>query len=134
MNQVDFAREIGKSLSMSRNYEKGQTPPPEVIERLKIMAVEVGLADVAIALGRSDSWEVRRVFHPSETIITQPKSDAAPGGPPRHGDDWHQMLSAILQSGNEEAIRAVQSNLVVFSKYVSAPQKTRKNPRDVRVK
>jgi len=105
MNQEDFARAIKRSTAMLRHYEKGITPPLDVIETLKTLAVKAGHPEIAVALS-SDEWKVQRVFQPGETIISAPRRAA--------NSEWHQMLDEVLDSGQRDAIEAVQSNLLVF--------------------
>jgi transcriptional regulator with XRE-family HTH domain len=104
MTQEEFARVAGRSTPMIRLYEKGAIPPREVIEAIKSLAVERGLVDLAAAL---DEWQVDRVLYPP--------GQASVTGKPRPGSKkWHEMLDEVLDSGQPDAIQAVESNLHVF--------------------
>ena len=114
MNQETFAREIGRSTPSLRGYEAGRVPPDDVIAKLKTIATAHGRADLAVNL-TSDEWKVRRVIEPGETLIgaagSGPKAPAAGGDPQR--EYWHTMLDQILDSGQADAVDAIQSVLLV---------------------
>lgn len=90
LNQVEFARQLGKSLATVRNYEHGHTPPPAVVEKLQALASLYGRSDLADTLNRSSAPHAR----------------------------WHDLLEDILDSGHSDAIQAVESNLLMFSEMV----------------
>src|SRR5450755_3155375 len=115
MNQETFAREIGRSTPSLRGYEAGRVPPDDVIEKLKTIATARGRADLAVNL-TSDEWKVRRVIWPGETLIGA--SGSVPKAPtdsrdPRRGD-WHTIRDQILDSGQADAVNAVQDVLLVI--------------------
>ena len=122
MSQAALASAIGKSIQSVQGYEHGRTPPPDVIEILKTLSVQHGHPEFAIELG-GDAWAVKHVIHPGETLI---KAHVPAAG--RHAE-WHELLDVILNSGDPDAIPAVQSNLVVFGKYVRAKQTRELKPR-----
>src|SRR5437016_4058704 len=117
LNQHEFARLVGCSYSSIQNYEGGKKVPREIVERMRQLAVERGQADIAVTLS-SEEWQIRSVFHPGETFIsTLPPGKPAAGLKYKH-QKWHDMLEAVLESGNPRAIDAVQSNLLVFTDYI----------------
>jgi transcriptional regulator with XRE-family HTH domain len=116
MSQSDFARAIGRSLQMLRNYEHGAKPPDDVIERIQSIAVQHASAHLAAVLVKE--WEVKRVIQPGETLIGAHRPAAAGPYNPKN-KHLHDMLEMVLESGNRKAIDAVVPNLVVFSDYVS---------------
>lgn len=123
MNQADFAREIGKSIQSLQRYESGVVPPYEVIEKLKHIAAFHGRADLANALSR-DEWK-------AEKPTFRPRAAPSKAAPPAQDNQWQQMLQEVLDSGCQDAIEAVQQNLVVFRNHVrirrkSAPAKSTK--------
>jgi transcriptional regulator with XRE-family HTH domain len=129
INQHQFADLVGRSYASIQGYESGKRVPPEVIERMKTIAAERGLADVALILS-SEEWQVRHVLHPGETLIGArpvpvPATNSAYN--PRNAR-WHDMLEAILESGDEKAIKAVEPNLAIFYAWVTErhPQKPAK--------
>jgi transcriptional regulator with XRE-family HTH domain len=128
LNQVRFADLVGKSYASIRNYEKGIPLPPDVAEKMAALAVQHGLADVAIEL-RGGAYEVKRVVEPAETLIPRGRreepaasSRTNPGKPSLLGkserDKYHGLLNEVFDSGDPDAIPAVTRNLEVFAKYV----------------
>ena len=127
LNQHQFADLVGRSYTSIQGYESGKRVPAPVVDRLKTIAAERGVADIALVLS-SDEWQVRRVVQPGETLIGAPRPATASIGTyhPRN-KVWHDMLEAILESGDEKAIKAVEPNLIIFHAWVSArPQKPAK--------
>jgi transcriptional regulator with XRE-family HTH domain len=126
-----FSAMLGCSESSIRRFESGEAKPPrDVVERLQSLAVRYGHADLAVSAG--ENWKVRRVVHPGETLISTAKIDVEKGGGENRpirapvATMWHDLLDEILGSGNEDAIIAVQHNLVVFGNYVRAHRKSPK--------
>lgn len=115
-SQNDLAREIGKSYASVQQYEQGKRVPPDVVEKLKTIAAKHGFADIALRLS-SDDWQVTRVLHPGETLISQAKRNLQRRNP-EESVDWHALLEEVLSSGQDDAINAVQSNLVCFTRLV----------------
>ena len=129
LNQHQFADLVGRSYASIQGYESGKRVPPEVVERMKTVAAERGLADVALVLS-GDQWQVRRVLHPGETLISRPVA-ADPHSYTAYNPRnkmWHDMLERILESGDEKAIKAVEPNLIIFHAWVAEryPQKPAK--------
>jgi DNA-binding XRE family transcriptional regulator len=124
LNQVEFARLIGRSYQSLKVYEKHpEDTPPEIIESLKSIAAANGHADWAVFLS-SDEWRITNVLQPGEELIsahTVPKSDVPAGAFASAAPDraqLHHMLDAILDSKDPDAIRAVVPNLELFYKWV----------------
>jgi transcriptional regulator with XRE-family HTH domain len=118
MNRADFGRAIGKSHQTVGNYESGIRVPPDVVERMKQLAAEHALADIALELS-SDDWQVRHVIEPGETLISSARPIPGPGNYNPANQAWHDMLETILESGDKKAIEAVQPNLVLFHAWVA---------------
>jgi len=106
LSQVEFARRIGRSLQMLRNYEKGLPIPDEIVRRVESLP---GL--------NLDSGDSPRHTTSTGTIGPEDTGPRSGGNP---NAEWHATLDEILTSGVQEAITAVVSNLVVFGKYVRA--------------
>jgi transcriptional regulator with XRE-family HTH domain len=104
--QVDFARRIGRHFSSVQGYESGRKIPAEVIDKLKSIAVEFGHPEIAAALSR-----------PGERLISN-KRAGIESNREKADNKWHSLLDEVLNSGNAQAIAAVQHNLVVFSMFV----------------
>lgn len=109
MSQPDFARLIGRSHQSLGNYERGGPVPPDVVKELHTIVAKHALADLALEL--KGDWQVQRVFHPGETIISARHQATVP-----EDQQWHEMLDVILGSDNEVAVRLVQSSLIAASK------------------
>ena len=121
-NQATLAQAIARSWQSVQNYEAGKRVPTEVVEKLKTIAAQHGLADIALELS-SDEWRVRRVFHPGETIISQThkKTAAAPArtkAPSGNRETAHRMLDEVYDSGSPDALTAIFLNLDVVTKYL----------------
>lgn len=114
MSPAQFARAIGCAESDLVRFGSGEKDLPlAVLDRLKTLAVKAGRADLAIILS-SDEWRVRRMLHPGETLI----SVGEPAATASEKEKWCKLLEEILDSGEEDAIVAVQHNLMVFGRYV----------------
>jgi DNA-binding transcriptional regulator YiaG len=124
-----FAAVLRCSEDELRKLEEGSIKASQVLnERLKKLAVQHGRPDLAVALG--GEWAVRHVIHPGETLITTGMIDGRDGGgeneriQPDDRQIWRDLLDEILSSGDEDAIIAVQHNLVVFGKTVRLGRKS----------
>jgi transcriptional regulator with XRE-family HTH domain len=142
MNQVEFAKAIGRSYASVQGYEAGKRVPREVVEKMKTLAVKRGWPELALELS-SEEWQVRRLFHPGELIISQARqalSGAAEGSridlseqqrksarDPDVREAYHRMLDFILDSGHDVAIEAVMRNLHAFERLVGVDRA--KHPR-----
>ena len=125
MTQVDFGRELGRVHQSVQGYESGKTPPPDVIEKYKTLAIAHGRGDLAVELAGEDwkNYRPRRVIHPGETSIgtarekgPKDKSGLAPADPLRV--HWHTILDEILDSGQADAINAIEYVLLVTEERV----------------
>lgn len=102
----------------------------QTLEALKQLAIRSNRPDLAVVLG--GPWGVRHVIEPGETLISAGKVDGPRRGAenkPIRLDDrakWHELLDEILSSEDEDAIIAVQHNLVVFGKTVRMGRKSEK--------
>ncbi|MDE2097826.1 MAG: hypothetical protein KGL39_11305 [Patescibacteria group bacterium] len=67
----------------------------------------------------------------TEKPTFRPRAAPSKAAPPAQDNQWQQMLQEVLDSGCQDAIEAVQQNLVVFRNHVrirrkSAPAKSTK--------
>jgi transcriptional regulator with XRE-family HTH domain len=112
LSQEELAPLLNRCLSSLRNYEWGHRIPEEIAQKVEALAAERGIGIFPL-----DSQ-----INPSHTTSTG--TFGSEGAALRSGGDanarWHSALDEILNSGIEEAITAVQSNLVVFGNYVRA--------------
>lgn len=125
-NQAKLGQAIGRSWQSIQNYEAGKRVPAEVVEKLKTIAAQHGLADLAVELS-SEQWQVRRVFHPGEAIISQPRQKAARGAVERSEESKerqsaHQMVDEIYSLGSPELIAAMYQNLTILANYIRLAQ------------
>lgn len=112
LNQVDFGRAVGRSYASVKGYEAGRPAPPDVLEKMRAMALERGRDDIARELeppGAGD-YAGPGVRVRQSTLVPSRANRA----------HWHQLLDEVLDSENSEAVRAVQSSLTAFSKYLRA--------------
>ncbi|HZS52158.1 MAG TPA: helix-turn-helix transcriptional regulator [Bryobacterales bacterium] len=137
-SQSALAQALGCSYSSIQNYEGGKRVPREIIERLKSIAAEHDLADIALELS-SEAWQVRRVFQPREVRISGAAAAvSAASQKPLDGsrskdsgsDDreaCHQILDRILDSGDRVAIAAVLQNLHALDLLIHSNQTKRRS-------
>jgi len=120
LNQIDFGRLIGKSSATIRSYEGGHTIPTEVRGRLRTLAAEKGLVDIAMELSGDDDWQVRTVIYPFKPGAPEASSPASPDR-----DRLQLLFDATLADPSFGP--ALMALLYAFeqSKIVSEPQ-TRK--------
>jgi len=129
LTQVQLAARLGVYPRSIANWERGTRPEIPNVDKLKSLAAETGNADLALVFS-SDDWQVRRVFHPGEIIISQSSQKSA-ANPRNSAVYYHQILDRVLASGNEKAIAAVIGNLELFDDYISqAPPATLAIPRE----
>jgi len=153
-SQESLARRLGVTYSSARNYDRGIRPPPEVIERLRTIAAEAGLSDIAAEL-LSAERSGRRVFRPESAEFSEKSgkiqqeiqrvakkgvdTQARPIENVQDAEDVdqrsraHAMLDEIYRSQNPEVIAAVYRSLVIFSGYAQGrrpaePGQARKRP------
>ena len=140
LTQEGLGRFLGYSSKIVSDVELEKRPPSSRF------AARLAEMERATLVDRAGTVHVpgRGYFHspPADGIFAQPGETAAPpaaappaaappgiqlrpgGRIPSSGDApqyWHRLLDEVLHSGNEEAIRAVQSNLYVFARYVRRP-------------
>ncbi|GEM_PF-3818357 len=133
-SQSALAQALGCSYSSIQNYEGGKRVPREIIERLKSIAAEHDLADIALELS-SEAWQVRRVFQPREVGIPgdAPAVSGASDKSLRRKDSsgdreaCHQILDRILDSGDRVAIAAILQNLHALDLLVHSNQAKRRS-------
>ena len=101
LTQVEFAPLVGRKYSAIQGYERGTRVPAEVQQRVRQLASERG-----IALPASEGID---------SEVPMEYSTSTPGSPP---STWHQLLDEVLSSGVDDAITAVQRNLIVSSRYI----------------
>jgi transcriptional regulator with XRE-family HTH domain len=123
LTQQEFARAAGLSYSAIQNFEGDKHVSLQSVEKLRTLAVQHGLADIALQLS-SDEWQVRRVFHPGERFISEPKA----GKSGENNARWHQLLDKVLNSQVPIAIQAVTSNLEAFALTVDLQEAQVVNP------
>ncbi|MGH9786374.1 MAG: helix-turn-helix transcriptional regulator [Terriglobia bacterium] len=124
-SQTTFAQAIGRSYQTIRNWEAGHRIPPESLEKMKSIASEHGLADIAMELS-SEEWQVQRVFHPGETLISQAPAEARARGRERGAErreQAHQWIDEIFDSGDTAAIAAVSRTLDALARMARLEQK-----------
>lgn len=105
MSQQEFAHELGMSIGSVRSYEAGTNLSEGALEKLKSLAARKMLPDFALALDSRD-FAVREVFDPGKRV----RLPRVPAGQDL-GDVLHQMMDEVLESGNVEAIVALESVL-----------------------
>jgi hypothetical protein len=118
ISQTDFARAVEVRYGTWRDYERCRSDvPDEVMQRIKTFAVQHGCGDIATELS-GEEWRVHPLIHPPEEFAAPLQAPPVSAEPERQ--QWHAYLDAILDSGNQKAIGAVQSNLIVFHDYIAA--------------
>jgi transcriptional regulator with XRE-family HTH domain len=120
MDAKSFARDVGCTVAELSVYESGGNVERVHLRRMQELAREKDLITLAVQLG-GEEWNVDRIHHPTGHVVHQGKRAASPSSPYAPANaPWHDLLEEVLESGNDEAKGAVQSNLVVFGKYVRA--------------
>jgi DNA-binding transcriptional regulator YiaG len=115
MSSALFAAVLGCSETDLHAMERGEAhPDKDLVERLHSVAARIDRADLAVSLS-SGSWLPTRVIYPGETLISTGRIASRKDS---KYSEWHTLLEEILSSGEEDAIVAVQHNLVVFGNYV----------------
>ena len=98
--------------------------PPDVVERLISIAAENGLAHIALSLSPDDGRQARAESYTAQPPFQQPattvKTDASGGNSQHYRAIGHPFLDALLDSGNEDAILAVEHLLRYFSAVLPA--------------
>ena len=105
MTQHRFADELGCSYSSVQGYEGGRNVPATMLDKMVVIARSRRLPDLADQLS---SW------------TAEPKDgDPSPWGYTRKNKRLHDMLEAILLSGDQRALDAIESNLAIFYSWVA---------------
>jgi transcriptional regulator with XRE-family HTH domain len=103
--QRELAALLGCAVSTEQGYERQAALPLDLAERMALIATERGLPDLAMLLLRMGSE--------SPTVL-------APYPALKHGN-WHEILDAVLDSGDDQAIRSVQEVLRLAGRGGAAP-------------
>lgn len=109
-NQARLAAELGVSVQSVQGYEAGRRVPDHVLERIRKIAPEM-----QISLDN-----VRE----SEHYGSSPSTGGA-----NQNQRWHRLLDEVLASGEQDAITAVQNNLLVFASYVRSRRERHRKPK-----
>ena len=105
MTQHRFADELGCSYSSVQGYEGGRKVPKGMLDKMIALARHRRLADLTDELS---TWNV-------EDASAQP----SPWGYAAKNRRLHDMLEAVLESGDQRAVDAVASNLPIFYAWVA---------------
>ncbi len=73
-------------------------------------------------LGLDRGVPVKALYSEAITALLDARPPVVPAKPAASSpqDKWHRMLDEILESGDREAISAVQQNILVFHRIVGA--------------
>ncbi len=107
ITQQEFAQRAGISYASVQNYEQGRSPSAETAVKLVNLAVENGLAELAMEL-EQQPYFIRAVFAPSSARSRLPAD-------PRNvhlADSLHVSLDRVLASGNADSIGALEEFLI----------------------
>jgi hypothetical protein len=105
MTQHRFADELACSYSSVQGYEGGRNVPKPMLNKMVAIARSRRLADLAEEL---ENWNV-----------DAPVNDASSSGYAAKNKRFHDMLEAILESGDRRATDAIASNLPIFYAWVT---------------
>jgi transcriptional regulator with XRE-family HTH domain len=106
LSQVEFGRKIGRSLASVQGYEAGREISPPAQKAIVQLAQEGGLGDLC-----DDFLAEREEIAPGLPIVGRPDTRTA---------HLHDLLDAVLASGQDEPIRAVRAVLETFARQVRA--------------
>jgi DNA-binding XRE family transcriptional regulator len=123
LSQERLAGLIGLSGASIRRFEDGANVSPEILEKLKALALERKRPDLAIALS-SDEWPVQQILDADETPIFQGKKKM-PKGARDLGSELHSLLDDILQSPNAEAVDLAETTLRFCARAVAGQRRRR---------
>lgn len=110
MTQQQFAVAASLSMASVQNYEKGLEPSHNTLMRLVNLALEHGLAELAVELQGGEVAVVRE-FPPKGS---RPRLPETPGSISLQ-DELHRAVDLVLQSGDPEAVGALESLLAEIS-------------------
>ena len=106
LNQAEFGRRIGRSMQSVQSYERGAHASPAVRKAIVELAESAGLGDlVDDFLSEREEAEIA----PGLPIVGRPSVKTA---------RLHDLLDEVLASDDDEAIRAVRTNLQAFARHV----------------
>ena len=117
MTQHRFADELACSYSSVQGYEGGRNIPKAIVDRMVAIARDRHLPDLVDEL---HNWN-------AEPVNVRPSS----WGYAARNRKLHDMLEAILESGDKRAADAIGANLPIFYAWVTerAPARSpRKSP------
>jgi transcriptional regulator with XRE-family HTH domain len=117
MTQHRFADELACSYSSVQGYEGGRNIPKAMMDKMVAIARDRRLAELVDEL---HNWN-------AEPVNAQPSF----WGYAARNKKLHDMLEAVLESGDKRAIDAIEANLTIFYSWVKerAPARgPRKNP------
>lgn len=114
MTQAEFAAAVGLSYSTVQGYERGARISDAGREKLVSFLLGRKRPDLVSLLEEEASLATSRVSR--DNLPRSTRVDRR--GPQFDAKELHSMLDEVLISGDPDAIRAVESNLVLFSKYV----------------
>ena len=109
LSQEKFARQLGISTASIRAYEGGQKLSESSLNKLKTLAAQNMLPDIAIDLD-SRPFTVAEVFPDGKKVRLRKH--------PRGSDlaeSLHAELDRVLENGNAEALAAVEAVLYLAS-------------------
>lgn len=113
-SQERFAQEIGWSYGSIQKWESGVAPPPEALDSMRDLALKYNRTALAHELEQGTGpWAV----YSGEEVraVKKPAGSAA---------ELHAAVDEVIQSGNPDALAAVQMTLAVSVKYARAfPQR-----------
>jgi len=108
LNQDDFAALLGRSYQSVQRYEISASIPRQVLDRIEAIARDK---------------DVLNQFAPAPvTQGTKPLDPKRSAGRDASRERLHAMLDNILDSNDQDALRAVIPNLELFSKWVNRKQ------------
>jgi transcriptional regulator with XRE-family HTH domain len=102
LTQAELARELGFSVGIISQWERGRIVSDAALEKLKTYAVQRDRADLA-ALFDPLPFTVKRVVLPPQR---------------GSGIDPHSLLNEILQSDDQQAKLAVENFLFITTQYL----------------
>jgi transcriptional regulator with XRE-family HTH domain len=123
MSQQQFATELGISVGSVRAYERGVNVSDASLEAMKSLAVQHGVADLAIEMGRG-RFTVGKVIAPHDAGKSIRLRKASHGRD--MSDDLHAAVDIILETGSPEAIGAMEYLLRTLRQQAESSPKTSK--------
>ncbi len=109
LTQIEFAPLIGRKYSAIQKWENPDIPL-KVQERIRQLAAKRGL-EIPNFQAIDPPAQMRHTEHPGTSEASNSR--------------WHHLLDEVLDSGLDDAISAVQQNLITFSNYAKSKGDTR---------